>query len=109
MLSNLRIPVAGAISSFRRAGVGDLNVIIRRQTRYADLMDNTRRGSMTRDTRRVKHPIRAWRADVSEDVEHLPQGRLMAIGEPIMIEPMEEIHILRWPTDPEELAIPPTP
>ena len=60
---------------------------------------------MTRDTRRVKHPIRAWRADVSEDVEHLPQGRLKAIGEPIMIEPMEEIHILRWPTDPEDMVL----
>jgi hypothetical protein len=60
---------------------------------------------MTRDTRRVKHPIRARRADVSEDVEHLPQGRLRAIGEPIVIEPMEELHILRWPSPPDDLAL----
>lgn len=60
---------------------------------------------MTRDTRRVKHPMRAWRADVSEDVEHLPQGRLMAIGDPIVIEPMKELHILRWPREPDGLAL----
>ena len=60
---------------------------------------------MTRDTRRVKHPIRAWRADVSEDVEHLPKDRIMAIGEPIVIEPMEELHILRWPKDPDDVVV----
>jgi hypothetical protein len=30
-------------------------------------------------------------------LEHLPQARIMAIGEPIVIEPMEELHILRRP------------
>jgi hypothetical protein len=60
---------------------------------------------MTRDTRRVKHSIRAWHADVSDNLEHLPQGRLIAIGEPIVIEPLEELHILRWPTFPDDLAL----
>ena len=59
---------------------------------------------MARDTRRVKRSIRAWQADVSASLEHLPK-LVIGTGPPIVIEPMEELHILRLPTDPDDLAL----
>lgn len=59
---------------------------------------------MARDTRRVKHSIRAWHADVSDSLEHLPK-HVIATGAPIVIEPMEELHILRRPMEPDDLAL----
>lgn len=41
---------------------------------------------------------------MSDDVEHLPRS-LTTIGESLVIEPLEELHILRWPTDPDDMVL----
>ena len=47
-------------------------------------------------TRRVKQAIRAWKTDLPADAEHIRQGAIVPVGEPVEIEPFEEIHVLRW-------------
>ena len=48
------------------------------------------------DNRRVKQAIRAWRTDLPDEQEHLSKGAIVPVGEPVEIEPFEEIHVLRW-------------
>jgi hypothetical protein len=50
------------------------------------------------DNRRVKQAIRAWKTDVPGEQEHIPTGAIAPVGEPVVIEPFEEIHVLRWTT-----------
>ena len=47
------------------------------------------------DSRRVKQAIRAWKADLPDELEHIPTGPITPVGEPVLIEPFEEIHVLR--------------
>ena len=60
---------------------------------------------MSLEIRRVKHSIRAWRINASETDEHLAPGRLAPIGEPIMIEPLEELRILRLLGDQDDMGL----
>lgn len=48
------------------------------------------------DSRRVKQAIRVWKADLPAEQEHIPKGTITPVGEPVEIEPFEEIHVLRW-------------
>jgi hypothetical protein len=48
------------------------------------------------NTRRVKQSIRAWKTDLPGEQEHIPKGTITPVGEPVLIEPFEEIHVLRW-------------
>ena len=48
------------------------------------------------DNRRVKRAMYAWKTDLPDVSEHIPKGIIELVGEPIVIEPLEEIHLLRW-------------
>lgn len=47
-------------------------------------------------TRRVKQAIRAWKTDLPTEEEHIRLGAIAPMGKPVVIEPFEEIHVLRW-------------
>ena len=48
------------------------------------------------DNRRVKQAMYAWKTGLPDVSEHIPKGTIEPVGEPIVIEPFEEIHLLRW-------------
>ena len=48
------------------------------------------------DNRRVKKALRAWRAELQDVEEHLQKESIFPAGEPEVIEPFEEIRVLRW-------------
>jgi hypothetical protein len=48
------------------------------------------------NSRRVKQSIRAWKTDVPGEQEHIPKGTITPVGQAVLIEPFEEIHVLRW-------------
>ena len=47
------------------------------------------------ECRRVKHALRAWKAGLSDVAELIPLGPVAPIGEPILIQPFEEVEVLR--------------
>src|SRR5208337_3638103 len=46
------------------------------------------------DKRQVKQSIRAWKTDLLGEQEHIPTGAIAPVGEQVVIEPFEEIHVL---------------
>jgi hypothetical protein len=45
--------------------------------------------------RRVQETLRVWIAGVSDDPEPIPEGSIEPIGEPVLIGPLELLHVLR--------------
>jgi hypothetical protein len=40
--------------------------------------------------------MRAWTTDPVGEEEHISTAPIVSVGEPVVIEPFEEIHVLRW-------------
>jgi hypothetical protein len=52
-------------------------------------------GDLRPERRRVKRTIHAWKADLPDNLEHIPPGPIAPMGDPVLIEPFQELRIVR--------------
>jgi hypothetical protein len=50
---------------------------------------------LSTECRRVKQPLRAWKASFSDHADFIPIGPIETPGEPFLIQPLEEVEVLR--------------
>ena len=57
------------------------------------------------ECRRVTHALRAWKAGLSDVAELIPLGPVAPIGEPVLIQPFEEVEVLRRTSVSKEIMV----